>query len=120
MPTAGGLPTGGGIPTAGGLPGSRRAASAPSADLKPGTIVREAELKLTAAGPVWDEIKIVPATPADLIGSTRRAATPPGRPADGLRRPREGAPQSFAARAAIAACAAATRAIGTRNGEQLT
>ncbi len=57
MPTSGAAPTAGGMPTGGGLP-ARRTCTVD--DLKPGTIVREAELKLTASGPVWDEIKIVP------------------------------------------------------------
>ncbi len=35
--------------------------SGSKADLIPGTVVREAELKLTAGGPVWDELKIVKA-----------------------------------------------------------
>ena len=54
-------PRRGGLPTTGGLPGMPARRICTVADLKPGTIVREAELKLTAAGPVWDEMKIVPA-----------------------------------------------------------
>jgi hypothetical protein len=55
--TAGGLPTGGGLPGAPAL--------CTIADLKPGALVHEAELKLTADGPVWDEITLVrPAVPA--------------------------------------------------------
>ena len=43
-------------------------------DLKPGALVHEAELKLTADGPVWDEITLVrPAVPHRLS----RAATAP-------------------------------------------
>ncbi len=38
--------------------------SGSKADLVPGAVVREAELKLTAGGPVWDELKIVSAAPA--------------------------------------------------------
>jgi hypothetical protein len=34
------------------------------ADLVPGAVVRKAELKLTAAGPVWDELTLVSAAPA--------------------------------------------------------
>ena len=50
-------------PTSGGLPGAP--APCTIADLKPGAIVHEAELKLTANGPVWDEITLVrPAVPA--------------------------------------------------------
>ena len=53
----------GGMPTAGGLPGAP--APCTIADLKPGALVHEAELKLTADGPVWDEITLVrPAAPA--------------------------------------------------------
>jgi len=59
MPTDGGLPTGGGMPTSGGLP------RATTADLKPGTALTKASLKLTADGPVWIELKLVrPVTPA--------------------------------------------------------
>ena len=68
MPTGGGLPTGGGMPTGGGLPGRPPHRVCSVADLKPGTIVREAELKLTSAGPVWDEIKIVPPTVVPAAG----------------------------------------------------
>jgi len=61
--TAGGMPTDGGMPTSGGLPGAP--APCTIADLKPGALVHEAELKLTADGPVWDEITLVrPAVPA--------------------------------------------------------
>ena len=58
----GGLPGGsnGGLPPFPGMPRPRCSTD----DLKPGAIVREAELKLTAAGAVWDEIKLVPVTPA--------------------------------------------------------
>lgn len=68
MPTFGGMPTGGGMPTAGGMPGRPERRVCSVLDLKPGTIVREAELKLTAAGPVWDEIKIVPPTVVPAAG----------------------------------------------------
>lgn len=57
MPTAGGLPTGGGMPTGGGLPPRRPRPTL--ADLVPGAVVREAQLKLTPAGPVWVEVKLV-------------------------------------------------------------
>lgn len=60
--TAAGLPTGGGMPTSGGLPGAP-VPPCTIADLKPGAIVHEAELKLTANGPVWDEITLVRPTP---------------------------------------------------------
>ena len=49
--------TAGGLPTGGGLPGAP--APCTVADLKPGALVHEAELKLTADGPVWDEITLV-------------------------------------------------------------
>jgi hypothetical protein len=55
--TAGGMPTAGGLPTTGGLPGAPPPCTV--ADLKPGALVHEAELKLTANGPVWDEITLV-------------------------------------------------------------
>ena len=63
--TGGGLPgvTAGGMPTSGGLPGGPVLAPCTIADLKPGAIVHEAELKLTADGPVWDEITLVRPTP---------------------------------------------------------
>ncbi len=62
--TGGGLPTVGGMPTSAGLPGAP-VPPCTIADLKPGAIVHEAELKLTASGPVWDEITLVrPAPPA--------------------------------------------------------
>ena len=61
--TAGGMPTDGGMPTSGGLPGAP--APCTIADLKPGALVHEAELKVTPDGPVWDEITLVrPAVPA--------------------------------------------------------
>lgn len=49
--TNGGLPTSGGIPTGGGLPPAH-------SGLAPGAVVREAELKLTRRGPVWEEIRL--------------------------------------------------------------
>lgn len=55
MPTSGGLPTGGGMPTKGGLPSAR-------SGLVPGAVVREAELKLTKRGPVWEEIRLAAPT----------------------------------------------------------
>ena len=61
--TAGGMPTDGGMPTSGGMPGAPVLCTI--ADLKPGALVHEAELKLTADGPVWDEITLVrPVVPA--------------------------------------------------------
>ncbi len=54
------MPTGGGLPPAAA---SRSSAPCTIADLKPGAIVHEAELKLTADGPVWDEITLVRPTP---------------------------------------------------------
>ena len=64
MPTGGGLPTGGGMPTGGGLP-KGPLPKATAADLKPGTALTKATLKLTPDGPVWVELKLVrPVTPA--------------------------------------------------------
>jgi len=58
MPTDGGMPTGGGLPTFGGLP------RATTDDLKAGTALTKASLKLTPDGPVWVELKLVrPVTP---------------------------------------------------------
>lgn len=62
LPTGGGMPTDGGMPTGGGMPTYGRATTA---DLKPGTALTKASLKLTADGPVWVELKLVrPVTPA--------------------------------------------------------
>ncbi len=59
MPSGGGLPTGGGMPTFGGLP------RATTDDLKPGTALTKASLKLTPDGPVWAQLTLVrPVTPA--------------------------------------------------------
>lgn len=59
MPTAGGMPTVGGMPTGGGLPPRKYMPRPTLADLKPGAVLREAELKLTPKGPVWTELKLV-------------------------------------------------------------
>lgn len=56
--TGGGLPTGGGMPTGGGLPPFKYGRPT-LADLKPGTVLREAQLKLTQKGPIWTELKLV-------------------------------------------------------------
>jgi hypothetical protein len=61
MPTQGGMPTEGGMPTQGGMPPSWRPSRATTADLKPGTVVRAADLVLTPNGPVWSDIVLVPA-----------------------------------------------------------
>ena len=64
-PTDGGMPSGGGMPTDGGLPTSGGLPRATTDDLKPGTALTKAALKLTPDGPVWVELKLVrPVTPA--------------------------------------------------------